>query len=214
MSISDDLMWRYYSLLTDLTPDALLAKRAAVSRGELHPKLAKVELASTIVADFHGADAARTAAQDFERRFAKREVPVDAEERPMLRGTTIEHLLLEVGFAQSGSDAARKVQQGAVRIDGEKFLQSRAPVEQPGPFVLQVGRQLCRVVVLEPTDVLLSSVPAPDGERAWMLMQNKGQVDVLHADRETALTRAWAVTEASKGRVFEYANGRVAEQSR
>jgi tyrosyl-tRNA synthetase len=212
MSISDDLMWRYYSLLTDLTPEALLAKRAAVAKGELHPKLAKVELASIIVADFHGADAAHAAAQDFERRFSKRQVPEGVEERPMLRGTTIEHLLLEAGLAQSGSDASRKVQQGAVRIDGEKLMQPRTAIDRPGPFVLQVGRQLCRVVVLESTDVLLTSVPAPEGEQAWMLMQNKGQVDVLHPTRQAALTRARAVAEASKGRVFEYGNARVSEQ--
>jgi tyrosyl-tRNA synthetase len=213
MSISDDLMWRYYSLLTELSPEALLAKRAAVSRGELHPKQAKVELATAIVADLHGADAARRAAEAFERRFARREVPADVAERPMLRGTTIEHLLLEAGFAQSGSDATRKVQQGAVRIDGEKFTQPRAPVDRLGPFLLQVGRQLCRVVVLEPSDVLLTSVPAPDGGQSWMLMQNKGQVDVLHSTREGARARAMAVAEASRGRVFEYENGRVSEQT-
>jgi tyrosyl-tRNA synthetase len=213
MSISDDLMWRYYSVLTDLSPGDLLAKRAAVSNGELHPRSAKVQLASSIVADFHGADAAQSASQEFERRFAKRQVPDDVEERPMLRGTTIEHLLLEVGFAQSGSDASRKVQQGAVRIDGEKFLQPRTAVDRPGSFLLQVGRQISRIVVLEPTDVLLTSVPAPDGDEIWMLMQNKGQVDVLHPSREVALARARAVAEASKGRVFEHGNGRVSEQN-
>ena len=213
MSISDDLMWRYYSVLTDLSPEDLLAKRAAVSKGELHPRSAKVQLASSIVADFHGADAAQAASQEFERRFSKRQVPDDVEERPMLRGTTIEHLLLEVGFAQSGSDASRKVQQGAVRIDGEKFLQPRTAVDRPGSFLLQVGRQISRIVVLEPTDVLLTSVPAPDGDEIWMLMQNKGQVDVLHPSREVALARARAVAEASKGRVFEHGNGRVSEQN-
>jgi tyrosyl-tRNA synthetase len=213
MSISDDLMWRYYTLLTDLTPEALLERRAAVARGELHPKRAKAELARAITADFHGAEAANSAAADFERRFSRREVPADVPERPMQRGTTIEHLLLEAGFAQSGSDAARKVQQGAVRIDGEKFTLSRTPVEVPGPFLLQVGRQLCRVVVLEPADVLLTPVPSPDGGEAWMLMQNKGQVDVLHATRESAAVRARAVAEASRGRVFEYADARVSQQN-
>jgi tyrosyl-tRNA synthetase len=213
MSVSDELMWRYYTLLTDLTPDALLAKRAAVSRGELHPKQAKVELATAIVADFHGADGAHGAAEEFERRFARREVPKDVAERPMVRGTTIEHLLLEAGFAQSGSDATRKVQQGAVRLDGEKFTHPRTAVDRPGPFLLQVGRQLCRVVVLESSDVLLTSVPAPDGGELWMLMQNKGQVDVVHSTRDAAHARARAVAEATRGRVFEYSNGRVSEQT-
>jgi hypothetical protein len=160
-----------------------------------------MELAATIVRDFHGEDAARAAAEAFERRFTRREVPQDLVERPMLRGTTIEHLLLEAGLAQSGSDAARKVQQGAVRLDGEKFTQPRAPVDRDEPFVLQVGRQMCRIVVLEPADVLLSPVPSPQGE-AWMLMQDKRQVDVLHATR----------ADASKGRLFALENGRVLEE--
>ena len=213
MSISDDLMWRYYTLLTDLTPDAILAKRGAVGRGELHPKTAKVELASSLVRAFHGDEAARAAAESFERQFTRREVPADVVERPMLRGTAIEHLLLEVGFAQSGSDAARKVQQGAVRIDGEKFTQPRSPVDRPGPFVLQVGRQVCRVIVLEPTDVVLSSVPSPAGE-AWMLMQNKRQVDVLHATRAGAAARGQAVAEASKGRLYAFENDHVFAENR
>ena len=121
----------------------------------------------------------------------------------MLRGTTIEHLLLEVGFAQSGSDASARFSRGRSRIDGEKFTQPRTAVDRPGAFLLQVGRQMSRIVVLEPTDVLLTSVPGPDGGEAWMLMQNKGQVDVLHPSREGALARARAVAEASKGRVFE-----------
>ncbi len=85
MSISDDLMWRYYVLLTDLTPEAVLEKRGAVSKGTLHPKQAKADLAAAITADFHGADAARTAADEFERRFAKKELSLD--ELPALEWT-------------------------------------------------------------------------------------------------------------------------------
>ena len=100
-----------------------------------------------------------------------------------------------------------------MRIDGEKFTQTRTAVDRTGPFLLQVGRQLCRVVVLEASDVLLSPVPGPDGGEAWMLMQNKGQVDVLHATREGAARRARAVAELSKGRVFLYADARVSEEN-
>jgi tyrosyl-tRNA synthetase len=150
MSISDDLMWRYYTLLTGLTAEAILAKRGAVSAGELHPKQAKMELAGVIVESFHGREAAGQAAQAFERRFTRRELPEDLDDYEIVRGTTIEHVLTQVGFAQSGSDAARKVQQGAVRIDGEKFTQGRARIDRRSPFVLQVGRQSCRIVLVEP----------------------------------------------------------------
>ena len=209
MSISDDLMWRYYTLLTDLTPEQLLEKRGAVSAGALHPKQAKIDLATAVVAGFHGTDAARAAAEGFERRFARKEAPQNAPERPMWYGTTIEHLVLEAGLAQSGSDASRKVQQGAVRLDGEKFLQARAIVERREPFLLQVGRHVCRIVVLQPSDVLVGPVPSPDGGEAWMLLQNKGQVDVLHPTRDRALERAREVALLSKGRVYEYAADRV-----
>src|SRR5262245_4758596 len=93
MSISDELMWKYYSLLTDLTPDQIQARGQAVTNGELHPKRAKADLAMMIVRDFHGAEAGEQAAEDFERR-SRGELPSDLIERPMLAGTTIEHLLL------------------------------------------------------------------------------------------------------------------------
>jgi tyrosyl-tRNA synthetase len=211
MSISDDLMWRYYELLTDWSEPQLQARRQAVATGELHPKQAKVELAKTIVGDFHGAAAAVDAAEAFDRRFAKREVPQDLPEHPMLAGTQIEHLLLETGCAQSGSDAARKVQQGAVRIDGERFPRPRASVERTTPFVLQVGRRTARIVVIDPRDLVVSPIPGAGGEEAWLILQNKGQVDVPHATRESALVRAREVALASRGRVFVFENERVKE---
>ena len=87
---------------------------------------------ATIVTDFHGAAEAGSAAEQFEKRFSRREVLENVAERPMVAGTSIEHLLLETGLAKSGSDATRKVQQGSVRIDGEKFTQPRTPDRSPG----------------------------------------------------------------------------------
>jgi tyrosyl-tRNA synthetase len=203
MSVSDDLMWKYYELLTDLTPDQVRERRASVSRGDVHPKQAKVELAQRIVTDFHGAAAASEAADGFERRFAKGEMPSDTPERAMLAGTLIEHLLLETGMARSGSDATRKVQQGAVRIDGEKFTQVRTAVDRQEPFVLQVGRRIIRIVVISARDLIVSTIPvASGGGEAWIIMQNKGQVDVTHATRESAVHRAREAAQALHARVF------------
>jgi tyrosyl-tRNA synthetase len=209
MSISDELMWKYYALLTDLGPGDIAARQAAIGTGQLHPKQAKVDLARAIVTDFHGAADAQRAADDFEKRFTRRELPDVVAERPMLVGTTVEHLLLESGLAQSGSDATRKVQQGAVRIDGEKFTQTRTPLDRTEPFVLQVGRHVQRVVVLDVKDVMVTTIPGQSGD-AWILMQNKGQVDVNHSSREGALARAREVAQALHGRVFVYEGGRVA----
>jgi tyrosyl-tRNA synthetase len=211
MSISDELMWKYYSLLTDLSPEEILDRRNAVSGGQVHPKQAKADLAKAIVTDFHGPEIADAAAQGFESRFTRREVPRDLPEKPMLRGTLVEHLLLETGFAESGSDATRKIQQGAVRIEGEKFTQMRTVLDRPEPFVLQVGRRVARIVVVEPQDLIVSAIPGLTGSEAWLIMQNKGQVDVAHATRDSALARAREVAQASHGKVFIVEGERVVE---
>jgi tyrosyl-tRNA synthetase len=211
MSISDELMWRYYALLTDLTQEEVVARSRAVSAGQLHPKQAKADLARAIVSDFHGPEAADIAANEFERRFTRREVPMDLAEKPMLRGTLVEHLLLETGFAESGSDATRKIQQGAVKMDGQKFTETRTTVDRSEPFVLQVGRRVARIIVVEPQDLLVSSIPGLTGSEAWLIMQNKGQVDVPHSTRESALARAREVALASHGRVFILEGEQVVE---
>jgi tyrosyl-tRNA synthetase len=142
MSISDELMWRYYELLTDLSTADLLDRRNRVSRGELHPKQAKIDLARSIVADFHTREAADHAADEFERRFSRGELPEDI---PVVAfsdaqwSLPLEKRLVAAGLAESSSDARRKIQQGGVRIDG-----SRAGLGDAAPstnYVLQVGKR-------------------------------------------------------------------------
>ena len=148
MSISDDLMWKYYGLLTTLGPDAIAQRRGEVSSGALHPKQAKVDLARRIVSDFHGAADADRAAQEFERRFAKKELPDDL---PVIEVTdddwqgTLERLLVRCGLAESMSDARRKIAQGGVRIDGQRVAAAAAAADwrRPGAreLTLQVGKR-------------------------------------------------------------------------
>ncbi len=141
MSLSDELMWRYYLLLTDLTPAEVLGVRTRVESGALHPKHAKVELATRIVTDFHGAEEAARAADQFERRFTKKELPVDAatvELDDEEWSVSLEKRLVRCGLAESTSDGRRKIQQGGVRINGEKAaVGSSAPA---GDYLLQVGK--------------------------------------------------------------------------
>jgi tyrosyl-tRNA synthetase len=206
MSISDELMWRYYLLLTDLTPEEIEGRREAVASGALHPKQAKMQLASAIVADFHGTEAASAAAEGFERRFARKEVPDDAPEHPMASGTSIEHLIVDAGLASSGSDASRKVQQGAVRIDGEKFTAARARLDRSEPFLLQVGRHVRRVVVIRAGDVVVS--PGSGAEAgSWVVTRNREKTAVLAGAREAALAEARAV--AGGNDVYLWEGGRV-----
>ena len=141
MSISDELMWKYYTLLTDLGPADVLQLRNRVTAGEVHPKQAKVDLAKRIVADFHSADDAEAAAADFERRFAKRELPTDARVVELTDDewtASLEKRLVLAGLAESTSDARRKITQGGVRINGEKAaIGATAPAED---YLLQAGK--------------------------------------------------------------------------
>src|SRR5262245_25875547 len=130
MSISDDLMWKYYLLLTDVPEDEINGKRLLVSEGELHPRTAKVELAKRIVADFHSAQDAESAAAKFDAR-ARGESTGD---EPVLEWSLpaeakqMRHLLIELKLAASGREADQKLDQGAVSVDGTKV---------PGKFELQ-----------------------------------------------------------------------------
>jgi tyrosyl-tRNA synthetase len=149
MSISDDLMWRYYELLTSRSPDEVSALRKKVWSGDRHPKQLKLELAKSIVTDFHGAAAAEAAETEFETRFARKIITVEG---PPIRiavspgGISLARLLKELGLAESVSEARRKIEQGGLRIDGVKQTEiALVHVRPPYDRVLQVGRRTVRV---------------------------------------------------------------------
>jgi tyrosyl-tRNA synthetase len=151
MSISDELMWRYYLLLTDESEDAIARRRADVRSGALHPKQAKIDLATRIVADFHSRAAAQEAAARFEARFARGELAAETLPEVTLAipaaGVGLAKLVADAGLASSSSEASRKIQQGGVRVDRERVTDARARVEAARlPIVLEVGRRAVRVV--------------------------------------------------------------------
>ena len=151
MSISDTLMWSWYELLTDLSMAEIARLRARVDGGDLHPKRAKQALGRRVVTDFHDADAAVAAEREFERRFSARALPSDLGERSVAvppTGARLAAVLVEVGFAESNSAAARLITQGSVRVDGERVAdRSVRLAADAGPFVLRVGkRRVVRVV--------------------------------------------------------------------
>jgi tyrosyl-tRNA synthetase len=150
MSINDELMWRYYLLLTDLSRDAIEALQQQVTNGRLHPKQAKVNLAKLVVGDFHSAPAADQAADAFDARFVRGEVAI--EELPTVEVTVAEgsialaRLIVEAGLASSTSEATRKVQQGGVKVDREKAIDARTRIPATrGTLLLEVGRRMVRV---------------------------------------------------------------------
>ena len=150
MSISDVLMWRYYQLLTDLGQAGVAELRGRVDRGELHPKAAKLDLARQIVAEYHSPDAAGRALEEFERVHARRDLPSELADVQVAFGSDtsrpLGRILVESGLAVSASDASRKIEQGGVRMNGERVTDPRARLTASDlPAVLQVGRRAVRL---------------------------------------------------------------------
>lgn len=145
MSISDELMWRYYELLSlDKSIGEIKAMHDRARRGEVNPRDCKVELAKEIVARFHDRKAADDAVHDFERRFRQRELPEDIPEVRISipeGGMRIANLLKEAGLTSSTSDALRMVQQGAVRLDGERVSDKSLVIESSKTHIVQVGKR-------------------------------------------------------------------------
>jgi tyrosyl-tRNA synthetase len=157
MSLSDEMMWRYYELLTDVqVTDIENMKR------EAHPMQAKKDLARRIVADFHSAEAATRAGEDWAKQFQKDEVPENVEEVPVTvaevggskdeRGTMLvrlDRLLLKCTLAESTTDAARKIKQGSVRVDNVIQKEPRIALNGslPARLTLRVGKQLKIAVI-------------------------------------------------------------------
>ena len=152
MSISDDLMWRYYLLLTDLTAAEIDGLKARVASGSLHPKAAKVDLARRIVSEFHDAGAADLAAAEFERVHARGELPSDLKVVEVDFGgeamRALSRVIVDAGLAASTSEASRKIQQGGVKLNGERLSDPKRRLSVADlPVTLQVGRQAVRLQV-------------------------------------------------------------------
>jgi tyrosyl-tRNA synthetase len=120
MSISDEMMWRYYLLLTDLPPAEIEALKASVASGESHPLEVKKALARQIITDFHSADAAAQAQKDFEAQFQKNSVPqvkTVYQPYPLLQPKELFRVLVDLGEFTSNSEAQRKIKEGAVYVN-------------------------------------------------------------------------------------------------
>jgi len=143
MSISDELMWKYYELLTDVSTDDLNALRFRCESGTENPRNAKVQLARWIITDFHSREAADEAANEFERRFVRKEVPDEIEEKQVEAGSyKLAELLVNTGLAASKGEARRLIEQGGVKVNGEKASNSSAEVAvADDATLLQVGKR-------------------------------------------------------------------------
>ncbi len=142
MSISDDLMWRYYELLTDLPLAEIESLKRAVAEGREHPKEVKKRLALLIVSQFHSEAAAREAAEEFERVFSRREIPREVPEIRTGSGKIwLPGLLKEAGLVKSTSEGKRLVAQGGVRfVEGGTIREENLDLS-PGEYYLRIGKK-------------------------------------------------------------------------
>ncbi|HEU5251067.1 MAG TPA: tyrosine--tRNA ligase, partial [Thermoanaerobaculia bacterium] len=153
MSIPDRVMWNYFELLTDLPQEEIAARRRGIDEGRANPRDVKAELARRITTEFHGADAAARAEDDFRRAFSKGELPDEIETREATAGEsgTAARALVAVGLAASMREARRKIAEGALRVYGADGAprEVRDPDERlasPDPTVLRLGRRFVRIV--------------------------------------------------------------------
>ena len=152
MSISDSLMWSYLELLTDKTTEGIRKLQQDVQAGSAHPKQVKVSLASQIVKDFHGEEAARKAASNWERQFSDRQVPDDAPVKTLSKDSYagseqgkvhLSRALLQLGAAPSRAEAERLIKQGAVELDGKVIKDPRHEIDLKTPrrCLVRVGKK-------------------------------------------------------------------------
>ncbi|MGC2419784.1 MAG: S4 domain-containing protein, partial [Candidatus Acidiferrales bacterium] len=154
MSISDELMWSYYELLTDFASPVIIRLQEEVRTGVLHPKKAKMQLAHNIVAGFHGEEAARKAGEEFERVYGKRQNP---DELPLhsfpihVWPYRLSWLLAEVKLAPSRSEAERLLKQGAVEVDGVRVedVKHEIDLSKPREYLLRAGKKKFLRIVVE-----------------------------------------------------------------
>jgi tyrosyl-tRNA synthetase len=141
LSISDELMWRYYELLSSKSLDEIDALKTGVSDGSLHPKKVKEELALEITTRFHDEAAAQNAKEEFERVHAKSQIPTDIEEFEIKADELwIAQALVDCKLEPSTSQARRDIKQGGVKIDQQKVSDMNLQLSS-GEYLLQVGKR-------------------------------------------------------------------------
>jgi tyrosyl-tRNA synthetase len=171
MSISDELMLRYYELLTDITPEALRFLKNDLAAGRRHPRQVKEELALELVARYHGQAAAAQAAREFAHIFRERGLPEEIEEVTLIKNGTaprlgwetgqyispggvqvesyfLPHIMVAAGTAATTSEARRLINQGAVKVDGEKVTDMNKELHSGESHILQVGKRRFKKIII------------------------------------------------------------------
>jgi tyrosyl-tRNA synthetase len=151
MSISDDLMFRYYELLTDVPLAEVQKMKTDISSGSRHPMDVKADLAVRIITDYHGTTAANGAREEFNRVFRQREIPEDIETKQLSIAlpARLTKLITSLGLAPSNAESQRLIESGAVHINGERISDIKGEITKPGEYLFKVGkRRFLKLIVL------------------------------------------------------------------
>ncbi|TLD83225.1 tyrosine--tRNA ligase [Helicobacter sp. MIT 11-5569] len=147
LSISDELMWRYYELLSTKSIQEIESLKNGVQNGSLHPKAVKEDLALEIITRYYDSNIANAAKEEFTRVFSKEELPSDLPTFTKEKGIWIAQLAQDCGLCDSNSEALRAIKQGALKLNGQKVEDSKLNLQE-GEYVLQVGkRKFAKVII-------------------------------------------------------------------
>jgi len=153
MSVSDEMMWRYYLLCTDFSPAQVEAVKAEVAGGSLHPMEAKKRLGELVISYYYAAAEAKEARARFETVFSKKEVPDNIEEVVLKKGEPVPfpRFIVDMKMASSASEARRLIEQGGVTLGGEKVTDIHAnfPKDKEGTAILKVGKLKMKKIKVE-----------------------------------------------------------------
>ena len=152
MSISDELMIKYYELLSDITIEQLNSLKEGIQNGTAHPRDAKVSFAKEMITRFHSKEAADGAHENFDKMFRDKEVPEDIEVVTMKKseiGAWLPKLLATIGMVTSTSEGKRMIQQGGVNINGAKVTTDEMSFDGLSELVIKVGKRKFKKVTLE-----------------------------------------------------------------
>lgn len=150
MSVNDELMWRYFELLSFRSMDEIEGFKQQVEQGE-NPRDIKFKLAEELITRFHSPEAALSAHKDFIQKFQKGAIPDDLEEFAITisnEGIAIANLIKEAGLLSGTSEAMRMIKQGAVKIDSKKVEDKALRFNESDEFVLQVGKRKFKKIII------------------------------------------------------------------
>ena len=148
LSISDELMWRYYELLSSKSLKEIEEMKDGVNNGTLHPKVVKDNLAIEIVDRFHGVGQGEIAKQEFAKVFAKKDIPTDIDEFELENEIWIGQALVDTGLVKSTSQARRDIKQGAVKLNQEKVTDDKLNLAI-GEYILQKGKKSFAKIIIK-----------------------------------------------------------------